>query len=601
MTRALVVLASLFLAIPLLAQQLVVTIDAPMTINKGEALQWTVIVENSGGAPAENVFLTSSSHLSQCYADQFIGTFQPAERRTFACTANVPDDVYVMYIGASASSRPEDRTKAHTVYANAEVKIITPPDLFVLATSTPIGIPALPFRFDILYGNVASVPATNTVITITTPTRVTTAPEFCAIENNIARCSFGTLAGGASPRQFSIEIEAPDESAATFAIELAIDSSEDDNRPANDTFTRELTNYTTFFVTNTSDAESGSLRTAVDAANATCSDALVPCMIAFRISAESAQTIAVASPLPRTQAASLIIDGGTQSQYFPGSSVALDGNALSEGDGIAIDRLCRGGVRGMTIRNFPGVAIAYATPATPQVCNAPVVPRLEKNVLDANGRGIETRGAAVIEENTITNSKRSALFFWSGQQSVNRNVLTHNGASGIFVAATASGTDITENTIANNAEFGVAIASNAQNVSLHRNSMSGNGQRGIDWGLDAVPNGPVPIPMITRVYQIEIGVTVIEGYVEWSGSLTPEVEFFLSDTPDRGGATYLTRASVSGTFAVTVFSTFPGKYVTATATRAIYNGWLRPPSTNGDTGWGYLTTTSEYSAPFLAP
>lgn len=598
MPRSIGFIAAVLITVPLLANpHLQVAIEAPDTIGPNDQLTWNTIVENIGNEPAENVHLWSMVINSGCFEDAPIGTLQPGEKRTFPCTRPVFEFIYTLNINVQASSVPSDPTKLTTAYASKAVPVITPPDLFIFTNlQRPFGIPKLPFPFEVTYGNLAHTAATNTVITISTPTRVVSAPEFCTLETNLARCTIGTLARTEYPSRFEMTIEAPDASAATFPIGMSIAANETDHRPTNDTFSRDAITYRTFFVTNTNDAGSGSLRAAVDGVNAECGDPW-PCMIAFRVPAEGAQTIALQTPLPHLFADTLIIDGTTQPQYFAGSSIALEGTA-SSGGALVIDQLCGGGVRGMTIRNFVGPAISMAAA---NCTFAPFPRRIEQNVLEHNGRGIELSAGAFIDANTIVGHERSGIFLNAGQQSITRNIVRDNGASGIFVGSAASGTDISDNTIANNAHFGVAIALDAPNVSLHRNRIGGNVQPGIDWGLDAVRNGPVPIPVITRVYPIEIGATTIEGTVEWSGSFSPEIELFVSDTPDGEGAQFLKAVHASGFFSATVLKSLTGKYVTATATRAVYNGWLRPPSTNGDTGWGYYTTTSEFSAPFQAP
>ncbi|HEX2834966.1 MAG TPA: right-handed parallel beta-helix repeat-containing protein [Thermoanaerobaculia bacterium] len=593
MPRSIGFIAAVLLALPLLANpRLQVAIEGPDTVGPNDQLTWNAIVENIGDEPAEDVHLWSMVLNSGCFEEAPIGTFQPGEKRTFPCTRPVFEFIYTLDIYVQASSAPADLTKHTTAYASKAVTVITPPDLFVFTNLyRPLGIPKLPFPFEVSYGNLAHTAATDTVITITTPTRVVHAPEFCTLEANGARCTIGTLARADYPSRFELTIEAPDASAATFPIGMAIRANEPDHHPSNDTFSRDAITYRTFFVTNTNDAGSGSLRAAVDGVNAECGDPW-PCLIAFRVPADGARTIALQTPLPHLSAETLIIDGATQPQYFAGSSIALDGTNAG-GGALAIDQLCGGGVRGMTIRNFAGAAISMAGAN----CTFASFPRrIEQNLLERNGRGIETSVGASIDANTIVGHERSGIFLNAGQQSVTRNVVRDNGASGIFVGSAASGTDITGNTIANNAHFGVAIALDAPNVSLHRNSISGNVQAGIDWGLDAVSNGPVPIPVITRVYPVEIGATVIEGTLDWSGSFSPEVELFVSD--DGEGAQFLQSIHASGPFSVTVLQSLSGKYVTATATRAVYVGWLRPPSANGDTGWGYYTTTSEFSAPF---
>jgi parallel beta helix pectate lyase-like protein/uncharacterized protein DUF11 len=599
-------LTALFLSLSALANSadLVVSVEAPATTQPGQQLTWTGTVENRGPSPAQDVTVRLTSDFGSCSDPLVIGDLFPNEKRSYTCTKTAPTGYYVLttFFAATSASIPDPNNENNS--ARATVIVETPPDLYVFTNSSPIVAPGLPFTVEVAYGNRAQHAAHDTVLTITTPTRFLRVPEFCVAEGNTARCALGTLEpppiypSNYSPAPLQVTIEAPDVSAARVPIEYAIDAAELDAAPADDHFTRDAMTYRTFTVTNTNDADGGSIRAAVHSANAECNDTW-PCMIAFRIPvAAGQQTIALASALPRLAANTLVVDGTTQTAYFPESSIAIDGAALISESALDFERLCGGGVRGLTISGFPGAAITVSNAPS---CSSIFGRIFEKNVLENNGRGIELAVGAVISENTIRHNARSAVFLNVGA-SVGRNILSDNGASGVFVGANAHGTDIAENTIAGNAQMGIAIASDAQHVSVRRNSISDNGLAGIDWHLDGPGTfAPIAYPYINSV-RVENGKTIIEGDAYTGGTFPPTVELFANDSVDASGFGEGQRfiGAVDpqrDRFTLTVDEDLTGKWITGTSMRRVYVGWIRktPVETNGDTGWGYTTTTSEFS------
>jgi len=181
-----------------------------------------------------------------------------------------------------------------------------------------------------------------------------------------------------------------------------------------------------------------------------------------------------------------------------------------------------------------------------------------------------------------------------------------NGASGVYLSASAGDSEVSQNFIGFNHHFGIGVATDARNVSIRGNSLQGNLQQGIDWGLDGtVATTPVPLPEITSA-RYENGRTIIEGTFAAVGSWASLITVYANDAPDPSG--YGEGQYVLGE----VSANFPygdprrftmvwpgdlrGKWVTATATRFVYNGFLRNagPSIDAANG-GVMTTTSEFS------
>jgi len=603
MFRVAPVLLSLLFALSALAQVADITVSitaAPELVHPGDQVTFTADVANLGPDPAESTHITMWQGPWVCYEQFMIGTLQPGEKRSFTCTGPTPSSppYYGFWAEVSVSSATRDSN-----YENngdeRPIRLITPPDLFIFTNHQGVIPPALPFTMTLRYGNRAAVAATGGVITITSPTPITKAPDYCTITGTRAVCAVGNVT---SYVDFDVEIVAPDTSNVPVPVVFEIAANEAENAPEDNRFTTtSLTTFTTFFVTTANDSGSGSLRAAIEEANATCTDQQRPCLIAFRIPAagEAPHTIAPQSPLPVITAANIQVDGGTQRRFF-GNTVELRGNALAAGDGLEAASSCTVFIRELVIDGFPGNGINVRSSAG---CDNPFrYLRLEKNVLRGNGRGIAIHRSSVsVADNVIRDSARAGLFIASGQTSVTTNTIEHNGASGIFVSAQASGSDIRNNTLAHNAHFGVGIAREATNVSVNENLIFANNEMPIDYGLDGLSTvEPVPPPEITSV-RFENGETFIEATSTAIGTFSPIVELYANDYPHpRGfgeGQQYLGRAESAYPapgWRLRVPRDLRGKWLAATATRVIYTGWARTPRTESATQ-DFFTTTSEFS------
>ena len=119
----------------------------------------------------------------------------------------------------------------------------------------------------------------------------------------------------------------------------------------------------------------------------------------------------------------------------------------------------------------------------------------------------------------------------------------------------------------------------------------------------------IALPIITSV-RFEDGRTIVEGTTTAFGTFNPAVTVYANDAPDPSGygegqyvlgevrATYGEPYTGPMRFTFVYPGDLRGKWITATVTHQYYNGWLKTPGTigtNDDTGWGYYTTTSEFS------
>jgi hypothetical protein len=271
--------------------------------------------------------------------------------------------------------------------------------------------------------------------------------------------------------------------------------------------------YRVFTVTNALDLGAGSLRSAIDAANAQCgNDQLnIPCKVAL----QGALTIEPRSPLPIVTTPDFAIDG--ESQTF------IDGSLAGDTDGLHINSTIAD-VRGLTIRNFARNGLLLER-GTAQIPTPDQEQRIEHNLLTGNGlRGLMAlRFHGTIAANVIGGNARSAVFLYPATNTTIRDNRLGvaaaddsplpNGASGIFIGPQSNGITIENNVIANNSDFGIAVA-RPVTINIAANRFINSGQRAIDVGLDgpspSEQTAPVPSILSAR-YDAASGNTIIEG------------------------------------------------------------------------------------------
>ena len=187
----------------------------------------------------------------------------------------------------------------------------------------------------------------------------------------------------------------------------------------------------TFTVTNTSDADPGSLRQAISAANA---DATTPRLIDFAIPGTGVQTITLASALPQITRV-MTIDGTTQPGYGGNPLVTIDGNS-GDYDGLVVNFFLSGNGAPTSIK---GLCIIN--------CGAPGgTPRHGINLTDSDG-AVTVTGCFLGIQATGTTAGRntgSGIFCaptsdrtWTigGTTSADRCVISGNLGSGVDAQA----------------------------------------------------------------------------------------------------------------------------------------------------------------------
>lgn len=375
----------------------------------------------------------------------------------------------------------------------------------------------------------------------------------------------------------------------------------------------------TFTVTNTNDSGDGSLRKAIEDANASPGADL----ISFAIPGAGVHTIAPTSQFPNILD-SVTIDGYTQPGSRPntlevGSDAAIlveiDGSNAQDGADGSNGLLVTSGatvLRGLAINNYgntpkgetgSGVVFSNAsdtindnvvagcyigTDATGTIAkgnaNAGVAifnsetrvggaSPADRNVISANGRGIK-----------ITNT--TGVLVTNNYVGTNRDGTTGlgNADAGVDVAPDATTTTVASNTIAFNGGLGIRVSDSGANK-ISKNSIFANGEIGIDLDgdgptendagdADSGANGLQNFPVLTSAV-VKNDALVVSGTLDSAPSAEFTVELFANDDTAGGqGRRFLTSALVTtdangaAVFEIEAFRIAEpvGAAVTATAT-----------------------------------
>lgn len=258
-----------------------------------------------------------------------------------------------------------------------------------------------------------------------------------------------------------------------------------------------------YTVTSTADSGPGSLRQAILDVNRECT---TPCVIRFSVDGP----IRPETALPAITAPRVLVDGGsTPTVVIDGSATASAHGLLLEGSYVRVTGLAIRGFRGNGIESSASYAI------------------VRYNHLSANGlRGVQvSRGNASIFDNVLSENLRAGGFFWTKDEVLaRRNVVTRNGASGLFFhkpAVSRIASYAQDNVIAANAHAGIALSMTADG-DFASNTFRDNLGAPIDVGLDGdtretrpgLPSqgGRVGAPILTSA-RFDGTATVITGRI----------------------------------------------------------------------------------------
>ena len=572
MPRLLGVLLLLLAASTLTAQQpadLSVTLNGvPERIVPGASFDWSATFTNQGPNPVTTARATAQFGAEPCISDVPL-TLAVGESRTFDCRTTVPLQTPPYSLSGWASvNYPYDYDYLDNS-AYRTVRYVTKSDLRVyFNTRDVVTTPGLPFPLTVIFDNIAFAVAEDARLTIDVPSAIAVRTQVpgCTVSGTRVTCELGDIAEAPDELKgtlIPIEIVAPEGSDVRFDVTAEISSPSGDEAPQSNTYTTNVRNYRTFYVTSTADEGSGSLREAIHAANASCNGAN-PCLIAFRLAEVGAfASIVPRTPLPVVSAENILIDGHTQQRYsgrmqeLSRPLIELRGSELREGDGLALTSPCNLQVRGLAINGFPRHGI-YVSTQTNCLGGFLRSRGIEANYLGTdpfgqtaipNQRGIYMDGSrnATVFDNVISGNSRAGIFIARGtNERIVRNVIgltatgmapLGNGASGIYVGPTAHGTDVFDNHIAFNADAGVSIATGANWVNVHRNAIHGNRQLAIDYGLDGpTPAAPLQAPQVlSATYDPATGTTTIDVTLPSEGNSRGTIYVYANDAADATG------------------------------------------------------------------
>ena len=221
-----------------------------------------------------------------------------------------------------------------------------------------------------------------------------------------------------------------------------------------------------YLVTSTADEGPGTLRQAILDVNRECTGSDTPCTIAF----DRIMELGPRTALPAITAPAVLVDGNRR--------VTIDGSATSAGHGLLLEgSFAR--VTGLTIRRFRGNGIEANGSAS----------IIRDNDLRENGlRGVQVNGGeSQVFDNTLIRNLRAGGFFWTSREvRARRNIVTQNGAAGLFFhkpAVSRIASYAEDNIISHNAQAGLALSLTAEG-SFAQNTFYDNLGAPIDVGLD---------------------------------------------------------------------------------------------------------------------
>ncbi|MDP3522336.1 MAG: DUF4347 domain-containing protein [Hydrogenophaga sp.] len=222
----------------------------------------------------------------------------------------------------------------------------------------------------------------------------------------------------------------------------------------------------TYTVTNTNDSGAGSLRQAIQDANASAGADVID----FNIAGTGTHTITLASVLP-TLTGTVTLDASTDDSFAANGNrpaIVLDGNGLT-GDGLILGATADGStVRGLLINNFAaGASILIESGSSGNTIAGNYLGALDTNGNFDGGGAILSYGLRILGDNTTI----------GGTTAADRNVIACNNANyGIFVSGAGAfgnhvsgnyiGTDATGNTGVGADFIGIALFNSGDNNTI---------------------------------------------------------------------------------------------------------------------------------------
>jgi titin len=244
------------------------------------------------------------------------------------------------------------------------------------------------------------------------------------------------------------------------------------------------TTPSTFTVMNTLDSGSGSLRDAIQMANAASGAASInfniPTIDPGFQSGTNSFLIQPLTPLPNiTDSAGVIIDGWSQPGFAGTPLIELDGAGASNANGLVI-QAPNTTVRGLDINRFAGSGIYVASASNTWINGDYIGTDVTGEVAMPNGSyGVDLEGAP---DNTIGGTAPGDRNVILGLGVNNGSGIRVNSSNNTTIQGNYLGTDATgsnEFTLTHNSDTDI-YASNSSNLNIQDNVISGGGYFGID-------------------------------------------------------------------------------------------------------------------------
>jgi hypothetical protein len=415
---------------------------------------------------------------------------------------------------------------------------------------------------------------------------------------------------------------------------------------AESTATAALQNYHAVTVTTIADSGAGSLRAAIEEANAVGKPAKLLFHLPQPVPAEGWFTIVPASPLPPITVESMFVDGKSQTRFTGdtntrGPEIAIDGHLAHQG--LEIHSPCEAKVEGLVLGRFDANQGLWFTKSGP--CVTPPFTINDERWVSENYIGTDPTGTVAwpnlrgvradfgigdVRFNLISGNTYSGMWVWvTADRPASLNIHDNrfgtaadgiaplpNGAAGILFGPRVSA-DVRRNLIANHPGMGIALDPKGTTyVEIRQNSMRDNGGIGIDWGVDGKspnlssdadvshPNAPV---LIDSHYDASTNRTYITGTIDSQRPNGPNgvliaPDFYANRAPDGDGEEWLRLGGYSEPaapgqlFEAWVTGDYRGKWINAATTRSPILFITTPRvSTEADTPGLGEASTSELS------
>lgn len=417
----------------------------------------------------------------------------------------------------------------------------------------------------------------------------------------------------------------------------------------NNTATAILQSYQVVAVETTADSGAGSLRAAIETANALGKPVKIEFHIPAPVPAEGWFTIIPQSPLPPITAERAFVDGTSQTRFTGdtntrGPEIAIDGHLAHRG--LEIHSSCLARVEGLVLGNFDenqGLWFTKAHPCTNSVSYTTDVRLVKDNYIGTdptgttawpNLRGLRGDfGSGTILNNVISGNTYSGMWIWLTEGRYDSYLIEGNrigvgadgvtplpnGAAGMLLGPRVSA-DVRHNIIANHPGMGIALVRGETYVGIRENSMRDNGGIGIDWGIDGVsaireedrqsdPNAPA---LLAALYDATTNRTYFNvksrSIRPGADGITLSLDFYANRGPDGDGEEWLGTGAINANdgsaYITSISGDHRGKWINATMTRTP-QFFVRSPGSGGirsELATFGDDSTSEFSnAVFVSP